>query len=232
MNTNEYGYNDWRNYLQHNWGNSPKMKAAEKKYNAEYYQQHKAKILAAAKERAGNIAEGAKNVAKDAAKDWASKNGAVSKEYAERQKQRMDEYAKGKTKEQLKNDYEYISRQRNYKNQLDAYHKTPLGRIEGAAAAGRNAISAGRSAMDTARNRVNRAKSAFKPLSNEAKARMDARANEMKKSGKTLSISIGGKEAISVKKKKKKSGSLVDRAIDRAKETSKKVSRKAKDFRR
>lgn len=33
----------WPQYLQHNWGTSPKMKAAEKKYNAKYYQQHKDK---------------------------------------------------------------------------------------------------------------------------------------------------------------------------------------------
>ena len=40
-----YSNNDWRDYLQHNWGNSPKMKKAEKEYNAKYYQEHKDEIL-------------------------------------------------------------------------------------------------------------------------------------------------------------------------------------------
>lgn len=40
-----YSYNDWRDYLQHSWGTSPKMKEAEKKYNAKYYQEHKEEIL-------------------------------------------------------------------------------------------------------------------------------------------------------------------------------------------
>lgn len=39
-----YGNNDWRDYsLAHGWGWSPKQKAAEKKYNAEYYQRNKEK---------------------------------------------------------------------------------------------------------------------------------------------------------------------------------------------
>lgn len=40
-----YSTNDWRDYLQHNWGTSAKMKEAEKKYNAEYYQKHRDEIL-------------------------------------------------------------------------------------------------------------------------------------------------------------------------------------------
>lgn len=170
-----YSQNDWRDYLAHNWGNSPKMKAAEKIYNAKYYQEHKAKLLARAKERAGDIAEGAKNVAKDVAKDWASKNGAVSKEYAERQKRRMDEYANGKTKDQLKNDYEYNSRKRSYEGQLEAYYKTPLGKLERAASAGKSAVSSGKSAMEKAKKRVNKAKSAYRPFTKEERANFGAR---------------------------------------------------------
>lgn len=42
----EFGYNDWRKFLAHSWGTSPKQKAQEKEYNAEYYQTHKQQILA------------------------------------------------------------------------------------------------------------------------------------------------------------------------------------------
>lgn len=47
-----YSTNDWRDYLQHNWGTSAKMKEAEKKYNAEYYQKHRDEILAERKKEA------------------------------------------------------------------------------------------------------------------------------------------------------------------------------------
>lgn len=40
-----YGGNDWRDFLAHNWGTSPEMKAKEKEYNARYYQEHKEEIL-------------------------------------------------------------------------------------------------------------------------------------------------------------------------------------------
>lgn len=53
-----YGYNDWRYYqgaaLQHAWGTSPKMKALEKAYNHEYYEEHKEEILAKLKEKRRN----------------------------------------------------------------------------------------------------------------------------------------------------------------------------------
>lgn len=51
-----YGYNDWRDYqrLEHAWGTSPKMKAKEKAYNAEYYQEHRDEILAKLKEKKRN----------------------------------------------------------------------------------------------------------------------------------------------------------------------------------
>lgn len=46
----EHSYNDYRDYLSHNWGTSPKMKEAEKKYNAKYYQEHREEILKKRKE--------------------------------------------------------------------------------------------------------------------------------------------------------------------------------------
>jgi hypothetical protein len=75
-----YSQNDWRDYLAHNWGNSPKMKAAEKIYNAKYYQEHKAKILARAKERAGDIAEGAASAGKSAVNNGRSAMERLKKE--------------------------------------------------------------------------------------------------------------------------------------------------------
>lgn len=38
-----YSENDWREFLSHSWGKNPKQKAAEKAYNAKYYQLNKNK---------------------------------------------------------------------------------------------------------------------------------------------------------------------------------------------
>ena len=40
-----YGHNDWRDYLAHSWGDSPKQKAREKEYNHEYWLKNKARIM-------------------------------------------------------------------------------------------------------------------------------------------------------------------------------------------
>lgn len=40
-----YGHNDWRDYLAHSWGDSPKQKAKEKAYNHEYWLKNKARIM-------------------------------------------------------------------------------------------------------------------------------------------------------------------------------------------
>ena len=40
-----YGHNDWRDYLAHSWGDSPKQKAREKEYNHEYWLKNKERLL-------------------------------------------------------------------------------------------------------------------------------------------------------------------------------------------
>lgn len=40
-----YGHNDWRDYLAHSWGDSPKQKAKEKAYNHEYWLKNKDEIM-------------------------------------------------------------------------------------------------------------------------------------------------------------------------------------------
>lgn len=40
-----YGHNDWRDYLAHSWGNSPKQKAREKAYNHEYWLKNKDELM-------------------------------------------------------------------------------------------------------------------------------------------------------------------------------------------
>lgn len=40
-----YGHNDWRDYLAHSWGDSPKQKAKEKAYNHEYWLKNKEEIM-------------------------------------------------------------------------------------------------------------------------------------------------------------------------------------------
>lgn len=42
-----YSENDWRNYLEHSWGTSPKQKEREREYNHEYWVNHRERILAA-----------------------------------------------------------------------------------------------------------------------------------------------------------------------------------------
>ena len=40
-----YGHNDWRDYLAHSWGHSPKQKAREKEYNHSYWLRNREEIL-------------------------------------------------------------------------------------------------------------------------------------------------------------------------------------------
>ena len=50
-----YSNNDWRDYLslRHSWGKDPDDKAKEKKYNHEYWEEHKKEIMAKRKDREG-----------------------------------------------------------------------------------------------------------------------------------------------------------------------------------
>lgn len=48
-----YGNNDWRDYLAHSWGTSPKQKAREKEYNHEYWEKNKEEIMAKRRKRLG-----------------------------------------------------------------------------------------------------------------------------------------------------------------------------------
>ena len=48
-----YSENDWRDYLAHSWGKKPEQKAAEKKYNHEYWEEHKEEIMEKRRDRDG-----------------------------------------------------------------------------------------------------------------------------------------------------------------------------------
>ena len=48
-----YGNNDWRDYLAHSWGTSPKQKAREKEYNHEYWEKNKEEIMKKRRQRLG-----------------------------------------------------------------------------------------------------------------------------------------------------------------------------------
>lgn len=50
-----YSNNDWRNYLflRHSWGKDPEDKAKEKKYNHEYWEEHKEEIMKKRQDRDG-----------------------------------------------------------------------------------------------------------------------------------------------------------------------------------
>lgn len=50
-----YGENDWRDYLflKHSWGKDPDDKAKEKKYNHEYWEEHKEEIMKKRHDRDG-----------------------------------------------------------------------------------------------------------------------------------------------------------------------------------
>ena len=56
----EYSNNDYRDYLEHSLGKKPEQKAAEKAYNAKYYLENKARILA----------QRAKYATRDITGDW------------------------------------------------------------------------------------------------------------------------------------------------------------------
>ena len=66
-----YGRNDWRDYLTHGWGHSPKQKAREKEYNHEYYLKNKDKHIS---DRQFNRYATAKGMDKDG---WNKENDVI-----------------------------------------------------------------------------------------------------------------------------------------------------------
>lgn len=81
-----YSNNDWRDYLEHSWGNSPKQKAREKEYNAWYYRTHKDKW-----KHINDIGDAIKGAGEKAG-DW------VKDKLGYDEKERMDLARRGVTK--------------------------------------------------------------------------------------------------------------------------------------
>ena len=48
-----YSQNDWRDYLAHSWGTTPKQKVREKEYNHWYWEEHKEEIMKKRRQRLG-----------------------------------------------------------------------------------------------------------------------------------------------------------------------------------
>lgn len=75
-----YSNNDFRLYLEHSWGKKPEQKAAEREYNAKYYQEHKSKW--GVKDSGSSITRGGSND-KEPTQLWYDKIGAITSNPAE-----------------------------------------------------------------------------------------------------------------------------------------------------
>ena len=155
----EYSNNDYRDYLEHSWGKKPEQKAAEKAYNAKYYLENKARILAQRAKSAAGITqkaelESAKSDLQSAKMDHDYLQRSIdqtSKEYDEALRSGASD-AKRKalvdqrmSQQKRQNDWDRFTRYNDkslaYSRAKEAYSKTPLGKAESAVSAGKNAIS-------------------------------------------------------------------------------------------
>ena len=180
-----YSKNDYRSYLEHSWGKKPEQKAAEKAYNAKYYLENKARILA---KRAGNASSSAVSSIGD---KLGAKERREAESAADKANERYDELrSEGKTHSDATDDNEFRKSAVNAQIAIAKYNKTPLGKAE-------SAVNKGRAVINTI-------KSSYTPYSEQERNERKAERKRRNKSRKSFSINIGGKDLIEFHKSKKK----------------------------
>ena len=191
----EYSNNDYRDYLEHSWGKKPEQKAKESAYNHMYWLKNKAQIMA----------QRAKTAASNTASDIADRLGAQEKRDAQDASKKADDRYQalrnqGKTHSEATDDIRFRQRVGQAAYLKSKYNKTPMGRAESFANAGRSILNR----LTSKAYKVNSAVD-FHAYSDAEKAQRKAeREADEKKNGKNIfSLNIGGKSAIEIRRNKK-----------------------------